>query len=62
MNEFLEEARISNGQTGKSARNRLPHAGFRAKTNILVPQLKLYYVAAPRHENEIAGVKVFEIQ
>jgi hypothetical protein len=36
--------------------------GFRAKTNILVPQLKRYYVAAPRHENEIAGVKVFEVQ
>jgi DNA-binding beta-propeller fold protein YncE len=36
--------------------------GFRAKTNILVPQLKRYYVAAPRHENDIAGVKVFEVQ
>ena len=36
--------------------------GFRAKTNILVPQLKRYYIAAPRHENEIAGVKVFEVQ
>ena len=36
--------------------------GFRAKTNILVPQLKRYYVAAPRHENEMAGVKVFEVQ
>jgi DNA-binding beta-propeller fold protein YncE len=35
--------------------------GFRAKTNILVPQLKRYYVAAPRHENESAGVKVFEV-
>ena len=36
--------------------------GFRAKTNILVPLLKRYYIAAPRHENEIAGVKVFEVQ
>ena len=36
--------------------------GFRAKTNILVPQLKRYYVGAPRHENDIAGVKVFEVQ
>jgi DNA-binding beta-propeller fold protein YncE len=36
--------------------------GFRAKTNILVPQLKRYYVAAPRHEDEMAGVKVFEVQ
>ncbi len=36
--------------------------GFRAKTNILVPQLKRYYVAAPRHESEMAGVKVFEVQ
>ena len=40
---------------------RIP-TGFRAKTNILVPQLKRYYVAAPRHENEIAGVKVYEVQ
>jgi len=36
--------------------------GFRAKTAILVPQLKRYYVAAPRHEKEIAGVKVYEVQ
>ena len=36
--------------------------GFRAKTAILVPQLKRYYVAAPRHENEMAGVKVYEVQ
>jgi DNA-binding beta-propeller fold protein YncE len=36
--------------------------GFRAKTNILVPQLKRYFVAAPRHENEMAGVKVYEVQ
>jgi DNA-binding beta-propeller fold protein YncE len=36
--------------------------GFRAKTNILVPQLKRYYVAAPRHEKEAAGVKVYEVQ
>jgi DNA-binding beta-propeller fold protein YncE len=40
---------------------RIP-TGFRAKTNILVPELKRYFVAAPRHENEIASVKVFEIQ
>jgi len=36
--------------------------GFRAKTAILVPQLKRYYVAAPGHEKEVAGVKVFEVQ
>jgi DNA-binding beta-propeller fold protein YncE len=36
--------------------------GFRAKTAILVPQLKRYYVAAPRHEKELAGVKVYEVQ
>lgn len=36
--------------------------GFRAKTAILVPQLKRYYVAAPRHESDAAGVKVFEVQ
>ena len=36
--------------------------GFRAKTALLVPQLKRYYVAAPRHENDPAGVKVYEVQ
>ena len=35
--------------------------GFRAKTAILVPQLKRYYVAAPRHEKDAAGVKVYEV-
>jgi len=36
--------------------------GFRAKTAILVPQLKRFYVAAPRHENDMAKVIVFEVQ
>jgi DNA-binding beta-propeller fold protein YncE len=36
--------------------------GFRAKTNILVPQLKRYFIAAPRHDKDVASVKVFEIQ
>src|SRR5882672_1757106 len=36
--------------------------GFRAKTAILVPQLKRYYVAAPGHEKVPAGVKVYEVQ
>jgi hypothetical protein len=34
---------------------------FRAKTAILVPQLKRYYVAAPRHQKEPAAVKVYEV-
>src|SRR5260370_5835958 len=36
--------------------------GFRAKTALLVPQLKRYYVAAPRHRQEMAGVKVYAVQ
>jgi DNA-binding beta-propeller fold protein YncE len=36
--------------------------GFRAKTAILVPQLKRYYVAAPGHEKVPAGVKVYAVQ
>jgi DNA-binding beta-propeller fold protein YncE len=40
---------------------RIP-TGFRAKTATLVPQLKRYYVAAPRHEKEAAEVKVYEVQ
>ena len=40
---------------------RIP-TGFRAKTAILVPQLKRYFVAAPRHGQKIAEVKVYEVQ
>ena len=40
---------------------RIP-TGFRAKTAILVPQLKRFYVAAPRHGEDAAGVKVYEVQ
>jgi YVTN family beta-propeller protein len=36
--------------------------GFRAKTAIFVPQLKRYYVAAPRHGKDVASVKVYEVQ
>lgn len=36
--------------------------GFRAKTAILVPQLKRYFVAAPRHGQDQASVKVYEVQ
>jgi DNA-binding beta-propeller fold protein YncE len=36
--------------------------GFRAKTAILVPTLKRYYVAAPRHEDKAAEVMVYEVQ
>jgi YVTN family beta-propeller protein len=36
--------------------------GFRAKTAISVPQLKRYYVAAPRHGTDSASVKVYEVQ
>ena len=40
---------------------RIP-TGFRAKTAILVPQLKRYFVAAPRHGQKIAEVKVYEVE
>jgi DNA-binding beta-propeller fold protein YncE len=40
---------------------RIP-TGFRAKTAILVPQLKRYFVAAPRHGQKIAEVRVYEVQ
>jgi len=36
--------------------------GFRAKTALFVPQLKRYYVAAPRHGQDSASVKVYEVQ
>jgi DNA-binding beta-propeller fold protein YncE len=40
---------------------RIP-TGFRAKTALLVPQLKRYYVAAPRDKEKPAEVKVYEVQ
>jgi DNA-binding beta-propeller fold protein YncE len=36
--------------------------GFRAKTAVLVPQLKRYFVAAPRHGQKIAELRVYEVQ
>lgn len=40
---------------------RIP-TGFRAKTAVLVPQLKRFYVAAPAHDANVAAVKVYEVQ
>ena len=36
--------------------------GFRAKTGILVPELKRYYLAVPRHGNSAAKVNVYEVE
>ena len=41
--------------------DRIP-TGFRAKTAILVPELKRYFVAAPRHGQKIAEVRVYEVR
>lgn len=40
---------------------RIP-TGFRAKTAVLVPKLKRFYVAAPAHDTNVAAVKVYEVQ
>ena len=37
-------------------------SSFRAKTAILVPQLKRFYLAVPRHENKSAEVRIFQVQ
>ena len=34
---------------------------FRAKTAILVPELKLYYLAVPHHEKRMAEVRVYKV-
>jgi DNA-binding beta-propeller fold protein YncE len=39
---------------------RIP-GGYRAKTAILVPQWHRYFLAVPRHGNQIAEVRVFEV-
>jgi hypothetical protein len=38
----------------------LPTA-FRAKTAILVPQLKRYYLAVPHHEKQVAEIRVYDV-
>jgi YVTN family beta-propeller protein len=35
--------------------------GFRAKTGILIPELKRYYLAAPKHGTKNAEVRVYEV-
>jgi hypothetical protein len=34
---------------------------FRAKTAILVPQLKRYYLAVPHHEKQTAELRVYDV-
>lgn len=34
---------------------------FRAKTAILVPELKLYFLAVPHHEKQLAEVRVYKV-
>jgi DNA-binding beta-propeller fold protein YncE len=36
--------------------------GFRAKTGILIAELKRYYLAAPKHGTKTAEVRVYEVQ
>jgi len=36
--------------------------GFRAKTGILIPELKRYYLAAPKHGAKEAEVRVYEVK
>jgi DNA-binding beta-propeller fold protein YncE len=43
-----------------SSIGRLPTA-FRAKTAILVPELDRYYVAVPRHEGQVAELRVYRV-
>ena len=34
---------------------------FRAKTGVLVPQLKRYYLAVPHHDKQLAELRVYEV-
>jgi DNA-binding beta-propeller fold protein YncE len=34
---------------------------FRAKTGVLVPELKRYYLAVPRHEKQVSELRVYEV-
>ena len=34
---------------------------FRAKTGVLVPELKRYYLGVPRHENKSAELRIYEV-
>ena len=35
---------------------------FRAKTALLVPSLKKYFLAVPRHDKQVAEVRIFDVQ
>jgi DNA-binding beta-propeller fold protein YncE len=43
--------------------NRIGHipTSFRAKTGVLVPELKRYYLAVPHHEKQTAELRVYEV-
>jgi len=34
---------------------------FRAKTGVLIPELKRYYLAVPHHEKQTAELRVYEV-
>jgi DNA-binding beta-propeller fold protein YncE len=34
---------------------------FRAKTGVLVPELKRYYLAVPHHQKQVAEIRVYEV-
>jgi DNA-binding beta-propeller fold protein YncE len=50
-------------QTDADHYDRIGHiaTSFRAKTGVLVPELKRYYLAVPHHEKQTAELRVYEV-
>jgi len=50
-------------QTDADHYERIAHmpTAFRAKTAILVPELKKYYLAVPHHEKQVAELRIYEV-
>jgi len=58
-NQFIDVFRQSDADHYDQVAH-IPTA-FRAKTAILIPELKLYYLAVPHHETQKAEVRVYKI-
>jgi DNA-binding beta-propeller fold protein YncE len=50
-------------ETDSDHYDRIGHiaTSFRAKTGVLVPELKRYYLAVPHHEKQVAELRVYEV-
>ena len=61
MNELLVVMHPFGGDADHYDRVGHIPTSFRAKTGVLVPQLKRYYLAVPHHDKQLAELRVYEV-